>query len=75
MALPHLSAEKRDEVAYNMVAEFVHGMKSDARIGEKWAGLSNEEQMRAAESMFKRLRPLMDDMEADALKVLSSSWD
>ena len=73
MANPHLSAEHRDEICRTMVSEFVRLMKADTRIGEKWAGLSHPEQEDTAASMFNKLRPLMDDLEAVAIKNLA--WD
>lgn len=75
MARPHLSAEHRDEIAHEMVSVMVRLMKADTRIGEKWIGLAHHEQEDASDAMFKRIRPLVDDMEGEALKALSSSWD
>lgn len=68
MATPHLSAEHRDEICRSMVSVFIRNMKSDTRLGEKWQGLSHSEQEDTAESMFNKLRPLMDDIEAVVTK-------
>jgi len=70
MANPHLSAEHRDRIASEMVAEFVAEMKSDVRFGHPWMGLSIAQQQELGEKMADVIRPLVDDMEKIALKAL-----
>lgn len=74
MAKPKLSAEHRDECARQMIAAFVHEMKSDTRIGEKWQGLTLDEQTEAGERMFKVVRPVVDDVERAAVNT-KALWD
>lgn len=74
MAKIKLSAEHRDSCAHQMIAAFVHEMKADSRIGEKWAGLSVLEQQEVGERMFKVVRPVIDDCERVVMSE-DALWD